>query len=67
VCIDARTALLEGRLDRSATSQLSLQTDEEYQQGIERIRRDIEVAGTRGTSLDLTADLRLYATFGSVI
>jgi SAM-dependent methyltransferase len=67
VCIDARTALREGRLDRSATSQLSLQTDEEYQQGIERIQRDIESVEARGASLDLIADLHLYATFGSVV
>jgi hypothetical protein len=65
-CIEARTALEQGRLERSATSQLGLQTDEEYQQGIQRIRRDIEKAEARGASLDLTADLHLYATFGSV-
>ena len=65
--IDARIAIAQGRLDQTATSQLSLQTDEQYQQGIERIQRDIEMAEARGTSLDLTADLRLYATFGSVV
>jgi len=67
VCIDARTALEQGRLERSATSQLGLLTDEEYQQGIERIRRDIERDEARGASLDLTADLHLFATFGSVV
>ena len=66
-CIDARIAMEQGRLDKTATSQLSLQTDQEYQQGIARIQRDIEMAETRGASLHLTADLRLYATFGSVI
>jgi ubiquinone/menaquinone biosynthesis C-methylase UbiE len=66
-CIDARVAIEQGRLDRTAASQLSLQTDEEYQQGIARIQRDIEIAQTRGASLDLTADLRLYATFASVV
>jgi ubiquinone/menaquinone biosynthesis C-methylase UbiE len=67
LCIDAATALQQGRLEKSATSQLSLQTDEAYQQGIERIRRAIAESEARGASLDLTADLRLYATFGSVV
>ena len=67
VCIDARTALEQGRLEKSATSQLSLQTDEEYHQGMERIHRDIERVEAGGASLDLIADLRLYATFGSVV
>jgi ubiquinone/menaquinone biosynthesis C-methylase UbiE len=66
VSIDARTALQQGRLDKSATSQLSLQTDGEYQYGLERIQRDIQMAEARGDSLDLKADLRLYATYGSV-
>jgi hypothetical protein len=65
-CLDARSAIEQGRLDKTATSQLSLQTDAEYQQGLERIQRDIESAAAQGASLDLTADLRLYATFGSV-
>ena len=67
VSIDARTALAQGRLEKTATSQLSLQTDEEYRQGVERIKRDMAMAEARGASLDLTADLRLYATFGSVV
>lgn len=67
VGVDARTALQQGRLDKHATSQLILQTDEEYQHGIGRIQKDIELAEARGASLDLTADLRLYATFGSVL
>lgn len=66
-CLDARSAIEQGRLDKTATSQLSLQTDAEYQQGIERIQRDIASAAAREASLDLTADLRLYATFGSVV
>ena len=66
-CIDARIAIEQGRLDMTAASQLSLQTHDEYQQGIERLQRDIESAEARGGSLDLTADLRLYATFGSVV
>jgi ubiquinone/menaquinone biosynthesis C-methylase UbiE len=59
-----RAALEQGRLDRSATSQLSLLSDEEYQRGLDRIRRDIAAAEAGGTSFDLTVDLRLYATTG---
>jgi len=63
--LSALTALEEGRLAKGATSQLALLTDEQYQRGIDRIRGDIESAAARETSLDLTADLRLYATCGS--
>ena len=62
----ARGALGQGRLDKSATSQLSVLTDEEYRQGIDRIREAIASAEARGESLHLSADLRLYATFGAV-
>ena len=62
----ARAALEEGRLDKSATSQLSVLTDEEYPQGIDRVREAVEAAEVRGESLCLSADLRLYATFGAV-
>jgi ubiquinone/menaquinone biosynthesis C-methylase UbiE len=62
----ARAALEQGRLDKSATSQLSVLTDEEYRQGIDRIREAIASAETRSESLYLSADLRLYATFGAV-
>jgi len=62
----ARTALEQGRLDKSATSQLSVLTDEEYRQGIDRVREAIESAEVGGESLCLSADLRLYATFGAV-
>jgi ubiquinone/menaquinone biosynthesis C-methylase UbiE len=62
----ARTALEQGRLEKTATSQLSVLTDEQYEQGIDRIRTDMAAADARGDSLYLTADLRLYATLGSV-
>ena len=62
----AREALEQGRLDRSATSQLRVLTDEEYRQGIDRVREAMESAEIRGESLYLSADLRLYATFGAV-
>lgn len=64
--IDAGTALQEGRLDRNATSQLNLLSEQEYQQGIERIRTGSDLAVAQGTPLELAADLRLYATYGSV-
>ncbi len=65
VRFDAQSALEQGRLDKSATSQLSVLTDEEYRQGIERVRAAIASAQSRGESLYLSADLRLYATFGT--
>ena len=49
-----------------AISQLSILTDEEYRQGVDRIREAVESAEVRGESLYLSADLRLYATFGAV-
>jgi len=66
VRLSARAALEEGRLDKNVTSQLALLSDEEYERGLERIRRALESADTLGESLYLTADLRLHATFGSV-
>ena len=65
VCMSAPAAIAQGRLAKSAASQLAVLTDEQYQRGIDRIRKDIESAEARETRLDLTADLRLYATFGS--
>ena len=62
----ARPAIEQGRLEKAATSQLSLLTDEQYDHGIDRIRTAIESAEARGEALYLTADLRLYATVGSV-
>jgi ubiquinone/menaquinone biosynthesis C-methylase UbiE len=66
VRLAARGALEQGRLDKDATSQLAVLSDEEYQRGVARIRRALESAEAEGESLWLTADLRLYGTFGSV-
>ena len=66
VRLSARSAIEQGRLSKGATSQLAVLTDEEYQRGVERIRSAVESAEALGDSLSLTADLRLYATFGSV-
>jgi len=60
--IPAREALEQGRLDKAATSQLSVFTDAEYEQGIQRIRADMQDAQERGQTLLLTVDLRLYGT-----
>jgi ubiquinone/menaquinone biosynthesis C-methylase UbiE len=64
--LGARVALEGGRLDRGATSQLGVLSDEEYRRGLNRIRKAIEAAEIRNESLLLSADLRLYATFGAV-
>jgi SAM-dependent methyltransferase len=66
VRLSARAAIEQGRLRKGATSQLAVLTDDEYQRGFERIRSALESAEARGESLGLNADLRLYATFGSV-
>lgn len=62
--IDSRAALTGGRLDRTTTSQLRMLTDDEYREGVEKIRRASAAAEERGASLPLLADLRLYATSG---
>lgn len=64
--LPARTALEQGRLDKTATSQLGLLTEEQYQQGIDRIRKAMKSAEASGQALHLSVDLRLYATSGSV-
>jgi hypothetical protein len=66
VRFSARAAIEEGRLDKAATSQLTLLTEGQYQRGIDRIRKGMESAEAIGRTLYLTADLRLYATSGSV-
>lgn len=63
--LSARAAIEQGRLDKNVTSQLAVLPDEE-ERGLERIRRELELAEAGGESLYLTADLRLHATFGSV-
>jgi SAM-dependent methyltransferase len=64
--IPARGALGQGRLDKAATSQLSVLTDEEYRQGLQRIHTAIQRAEEEGQTLFLTADLRLYGTTACV-
>jgi ubiquinone/menaquinone biosynthesis C-methylase UbiE len=64
--LPAQEILKQGRLDKTATSQLSVLTDAEYRRGMERIRADIERAEAKGGTLFLTGDLRLYGTSASV-
>ena len=64
--LPAREILEQGRLDKTATSQLSVLTDEQYQRGIQRINAAIERAEEIGETLFLNSDLRLYGTIGSI-
>ena len=64
--LPARTAIERGRLDKHDKSQLAVLDDREYQRGMDRIREALARAGAWGESLMLTADLRLYATYGTV-
>jgi ubiquinone/menaquinone biosynthesis C-methylase UbiE len=64
--LPAHEILRQGRLDKTATSQLSVLTDAEYQRGLERIKLDIGRAEAKGETLFLTANLRLYGTRGSI-
>ncbi len=60
--LPARAALESGRLDKTTTSQLSVLSDDEYRAGIRRLVGDIEAAEAAGETLEIGADLRLYAT-----
>jgi SAM-dependent methyltransferase len=60
--LPAHEILRQGRLEKTATSQLSVLTDAEYQHGLDHIHADIQRAEAAGESLFLTADLRLYGT-----
>jgi SAM-dependent methyltransferase len=64
--LTADEILRQGRLDKAATSQLSVLTEGEYGRGMEKIREDMERAeAKKGETLFLTGDLRLYGTTGS--
>ena len=62
--MSARTALEIGRLDKSYTSQLTVLTDDEYNQGINRLVKKLETTEAKKGILCVSADLRLYATVG---
>lgn len=59
----AAEALINGVVDSSFTSQLTVLTDDEFRRGAERLRQANEAAGGE---LQLVADFRLYATLGWV-
>ena len=58
----ARLALETGQLARSTTSQLAVLTDEEYEEGIRQLKRDMADSEAQHETLTIEADLRLYAT-----
>jgi ubiquinone/menaquinone biosynthesis C-methylase UbiE len=64
--IPARDALSLGMLDRAYTSQLAILTSEEYERGVKRVRTDLEAKESRGETLFLESDLRVYATSGVI-
>jgi SAM-dependent methyltransferase len=66
ILLPAREILKQGRLARTATSQLSVLTDEQYQRGLQRIYAEIKGAEEKRESLTLATNLRLYATTGSI-
>jgi hypothetical protein len=64
--VPLREALAQGRLEKAATSQLSVLTNAEYEQGMRRICEDSERAQKEGHTLVLTVDLRLFGTSAAV-
>lgn len=60
----AESAEQSGMLEPSSTSQLTVLKEDEYERGMNRVRKDMDVARERGEQLLLAADLRLYATIG---
>jgi len=62
--VSARAALDRNLVDRSVTSQLMILSEQEYQDGLNRIRTAMEAAAAKGEDLTLTTDVRLYATVG---
>jgi ubiquinone/menaquinone biosynthesis C-methylase UbiE len=62
--IPAHSAIERGLLDQSYTSQLTILSTEEYQEGLNRVNRAIASEKVKGVELMLVADLRLYATIG---
>ncbi|UCH51532.1 MAG: methyltransferase domain-containing protein [Chloroflexota bacterium] len=62
--LPARETVEAGRLAQHVTSQLGILTNEEYNRGLHRLVQDIESAESKGITLKITSDLRLYATAG---
>ena len=64
--VSARDYLERGILRKDSTSQLSLLLRREYEEGIRRIRRAVQEGEALGQEVRLRANLRLYATYGTV-
>lgn len=60
--MSARLALETGRLAKTTTSQLMVLTDDEYDEGIRHLMRNIEINEAQHKALTIGADLHLYAT-----
>lgn len=60
--VTARDALQKGIVSPDHTSQLAVLTREEFETGIARIRSALH----ENEAVRLTADLRVYATYGTV-
>ena len=60
--MSAREALEAGRLAKTTTSQLTILTNDEYDEGIRHLMRDIEISEAQYKALTIRADLHLYAT-----
>lgn len=61
-CRPLRDVFPDGAIDRAFTSQLMLLDDAAFTRGQERIRQAETDAAARGSSLELAADLHLFAT-----
>lgn len=63
----ARQYLASPAFHRDNTSQLSLLTDEDFEEGVARISADIAQGERLGQPAVLVADLRLYLTVGTLV
>lgn len=62
--VSAGAALGGDLVDRSVTSQLMILSEQEYQDGLDRIQSTLKAAAATGEDLMLNTDVRLYATLG---
>jgi ubiquinone/menaquinone biosynthesis C-methylase UbiE len=60
----ARKAIEDGLLDKTIVSQLGILPQADFDQGLQRIWKDIEDSEARGEQAVLVVDLWLYATMG---
>jgi ubiquinone/menaquinone biosynthesis C-methylase UbiE len=62
--LPARQALDQGLLAKTSTSQLALLSDQEYEEGIKCLIRDIKAAKSNDRMLTICSDVHLFATMG---